>query len=147
MKKAYNCILIANIIIVVFGGLYLSYLQNFDAYMRPPITQNNDIQNLKTDKLVYHIGEGVKVYLDYCKHRQYEAITTWRIINETVITFPPKISGVAPVGCKKIWAEVIVIPERAVLGVHHLEGTSEIKANALKTIHIDFRSKEFEVVK
>ncbi len=147
MKKMYHVCVFILFAWVMAGSIIIFYLQNIDGVLvRKAIVQNNDIQNLETDKPAYHLGEPIFLHLSYCKYRQYQAETTWRLINKTVITYPTKNSGVSSLGCKDVWAKVVEIPSYATLGTHYIEGQSAIHVNAFRTVYINFKSKAFDVI-
>lgn len=132
----------------LFGSFgYLYYLNNLDGVIfEKPVVWNVDPLNFKTDKTAYHRGDTIQIYTDYCRTRTFTALTTWRLLNNTQITFPPRGPNVQRVGCTKTWVSIASIPDYAVFGTHHLEGTTEIQVNPLKKIYIDFRSQDFNVV-
>lgn len=133
-----------------FGSGYLLYIQNIDGvYVNKPFTFGAGVDHLalRTDKPVYHPGDTVSVLMTLCKHRNYKAVTTWKIYNETVITFPSKGSVINGVGCiTNKWIPIGDIPPYAIPGPHHLESVSEVILNPLHTIYWENRSVEFEVV-
>lgn len=134
---------------VIFGSLYLIYMQNIDGvYLNKPFTfaENIDPQNFKTDKEVYQRGDPLYIIMSACKNRNYTAEITWRLINATVITFPSTGSRIVSIGCIKDKAIFIgIIPQYAVLGTHHLEETAAIHLNGIHTIYYQFRSQNFLV--
>lgn len=129
------------------GALVFSYMQTIDGtYIGYPVTWNVDPLKFKTEKDIYHRGDVLRIYTDYCRNRTFTALTTWRLLNNTQITFPPKGPNIQTVGCTKAWVTIAEVPSYAVLGTHHLEGTTEIQVNPLKKIYIDFKSQDFQVV-
>ncbi len=152
MKKFQFSLIVLLAAWVLIGSTYSILVGTYNkldgVYFNKALVQMNDTMNLETDKAVYHRGDTVKVRLAYCKYRQYQAETTWRIINETVITFPAKSSGVANLGCygldKPLWAGVVTIPDYASFGTHHIEGQSVIHVN-VNDIYFNFKSQDFEV--
>lgn len=145
MRNIFRIITWLLFIWVIGGSFVLMYMQNIDGVLvDKPATFNVDIQNFKTDKEVYHRGDTVKIYTDYCRNRSFEARTTWRIINATQITFPEKVTQ-NTAGCTKNWIAIGDVPFYAVSGVHHLEAVSALKISPIKTIYINFRSQDFNV--
>lgn len=123
----------------------LEYVQKIDGeIVNKPATFNVNILNFKTDKEIYHPGDVVKIYTDYCRTRSFEAKTTWRLINATQITFAEKITQNTP-GCTQNWIAIGVVPTYAVNGTHHLEAVSALILNPLHTVYLNFRSQEFQV--
>lgn len=140
-------ILLAMSVFVFIGSFYLIYIQNIDGvYINQPATFFVDNQNFKTDKQVYQRGDIVSIFTSFCMNRTVTTLSTWRLINETVITFPTTPAHLLPKGCvKNKWVPIGGIPNYAVSGVHHLEGTSELKLNNLHSIYLYFRSQDFTV--
>lgn len=137
------------VLVFLFGSFgYFYYLNNLDGVVfDKPFTfaDNINISNFKTDKELYARGEPVSILTSYCVDRDFTALTTWRLINATQITFAEK-TGVMKVGCvQDRWVVIGVVPAYAVKGKHHLEGISAIKINAVKTIYVKFRSQDFDV--
>lgn len=135
-------------IYVMGGSAYLLYMQNIDGVLiNRPITFNTDQNNLVTDKNIYHRGDTISIYNSLCKNRNYSVKTTWRLINETVVTFPDQGTKIPKVECVTHRLFVIgVIPQSAVDGAHHLEATAAIQLSAIHTVYYDFKSVEFTVI-
>lgn len=152
MRPGFTAVGVYLTLLLMFGWMFYSmYLTYIDGtIINPAITHYNDTKKLETDKATYKRGETVKVRFSYCKFRQYEAKVTWRIVNQTAINFPEKTSNVATVGCKGVdepyWVPVAVIPETATPGPHVLEAVNTLKVNSLRTIFIEFRTVEFQVL-
>ncbi len=146
LRTVLGIILAVNIGIVAIGGFFIAYMSTIDPVVRPPIVQRNDIQNLQTDHDVYRRGDIIRVHLSYCKNRQYDAWTQWRLINQTDVPFPEKYSSISPIGCFEVWAPIAQIPMNTSLGEHHLQGKNRVKANRYSIIYFDFKSEKFEVV-
>lgn len=140
------------LILIIFGFLFTwlgfsFYMNVLDAALFPPITFLADQQNLKTDKTEYHAGEFISIQNSFCKNRNYAAKTTWRILNGTVITFPDQGSHVSKTECvTDRWFTIGQIPVYAAVGMHHLEGTTEVQVNSQKKIYLNFKSQEFNVI-
>lgn len=122
------------------------YNQTIDGvFINKPITFQVDTQALKTDKTAYHRGDEVSVLFSYCIHRGYRASATWRLIDDTVITFPEK-DVVATPGCKtNVLVPIGQIPPYAYLGTHHVTDSVAITLNAAHTIYYEFKSADFQV--
>lgn len=133
---------------VVLGSLTLVYCQDIDGvYVNPPFTFHTDEQALKTDKTVYHRGDPIYIVNSLCKNRNYSAATTWRLVNETVITFPEQGARLSSVGCVENKQFFIgVVPPYSIVGTHHLEATAAIMLNRLHTVYYEFRSQDFQVI-
>lgn len=136
---------------VIFGSVYLIYVQTIDGvYVNVPFTFDASIDHLalKTDKPVYRPGDTISILMSVCKHRNYRAITTWRLFNETVITYPSKGTVISGIGClKDKWVVIGEIPPYAIPGLHHLESDSDVILNPLHTIYWHNRSVDFQVTK
>lgn len=132
---------------LILGWGFLIYMQNIDGVLiRKPLTFSVDTQNLHTDKAVYRRGDPISLEFSLCKNRSYTAQSTWRLINETVVTFPTMGTKIATVGCvKDKWFLIGVIPIYAVSGIHHLEGSSVVTLNPLHQIFYQYRSVDFTV--
>lgn len=130
---------------VVVGSLVIVYYQSIDGLWNPPAIFKVDINNFKTDKEIYHTGDAVSILTSYCRTRDFEAHTTWRLINATQITFAEKVSQMTKGCTTDKWIVIGVIPPYAYSGTHHLEGITAIKVNPLKTIYLNFRSQDFQV--
>jgi len=132
---------------ILVGSAVLYFYQNLDGTAFFPVfTFKVDQLALKTDKPVYHPGDNIFIFNSLCKNREYEARTTWRLYNETVITFPDKGTQLSSIGCfdnKKFL--VGIVPPYALPGVHHLEGTTAIKISRFRTVYFSFRSVDFLV--
>lgn len=146
MKTFFHYSVHCLIAFVLLGSLIVTYYQSIDGDMvNKPVKFNVDPLNFKTDKSVYKKGEAVSILTSYCRLRNFESHTTWRLINSTQITFAEKVSQMT-VGCTiDKYSVVGVIPPYAYSGVHHFEGVTAIKVNPLKTIYINFRSQDFTV--
>lgn len=148
MKLFQNYAAISLIGFVLIGSLFLTYMQSIDGVFifKPAIFDKGiDIRHMKTDKEVYHRGDIVSIYTSYCRTRNFEAKTTWRLIDTYQITLAEK-DTVNTVGCTKDkWIPIGPIPQYAVMGVHHLEGVSLLVLNGVHTIPITFISQEFQV--
>lgn len=138
-------------IFIFFTALFIwlgwsFYMNVLDAVIFPPLTFHVDQQRLKTDKMSYNPGDTISIQNSFCKNRNYTALTTWRLLNGTQITFPPTGSKVSSVGCVTgRWFVIGQIPVYATKGVHHLEATTEIQVNSQKKIYLNFRSQDFQV--
>lgn len=122
------------------------YMNTLDALLFPPITTFTDQMKLKTDKDVYKPGDIVSIQNSFCKNRNYTAVTTWKLLDGTVITFPSTGSKVSTVGCvTNKWFVIGQIPLYATHDIHHLEATTEIQVNSQKKIYLNFRSQDFLV--
>lgn len=133
--------------VTIVGSGLLYYYQNLDGTVfNPAITFKVDQHALLTNKQVYHQGDNIFVYNSLCKNREYEARTTWRLYNETVITFPDQGARLSSIGCvdNKLFL-VGTVPVYTVPGRHHLEATTAIKINRFRTIYYSFRSVDFYV--
>lgn len=135
------------VLMLLFGSFgYLYYLQHLDGvYFEKPVVWNIDPLKFKTDKDAYHPGDPISIYTDYCRTRDFTALTTWRLLNNTQITFPPRGPNIMTKGCTQKWVFIADIPLYAVVGPHHLEGVTEIQVNPLKKMYINFRSVDFQV--
>lgn len=101
---------------------------------------------LQTDKATYHAGDTIYIINSVCKNRNYSAHSTWRLVNETIITFPDQGTKLSTTGCFKDKTFPIgVIPPYSIPGLHHLEGTAAITVNQFRTIYYTFRSVDFDV--
>ncbi len=131
---------------VLVGSLTLIYYKDIDGTVTGiPITFRVDQLNLKTDKAVYKAGDTVSVFTSHCRNRSYSIDTSWKLVNETVITFPEK-TAVATKGCTlDKWIPVGEIPAYSHLGVHHLEAVMAIKVNGIHTVYVNVRSQDFQV--
>lgn len=132
---------------VIFGSLTIIYYQSIDGvYINKPFTIQEDSQHLQTDKKVYHRGDMIFIRLSVCRNRDYKAENTWRLINETVITFPTTGSKLVSMGCltNKLFP-IGIVPEYAVPGAHHLENSVDIILNPIHTIHYTLKTDEFLV--
>lgn len=132
---------------VLLGSLILIYFQNIDGvFLNKPLTFNTNEQALVTDKTVYRPGDTIRIKNSVCRNRDYIAHTTWRLYNETVITFPDQGTKLGGKGCvTDKWFEVGKVPPYAIEGVHHLEATSAVTVSKFKTIYYYFRSVDFYV--
>lgn len=130
----------------MLGSAVLLYFQNIDGIViNKPLTFYVDTQNFKTDKAVYHRGDTISILTSVCINRAYRGEVTWRLINETVVTFPTSYK-VNSVGCLKDKVVAVgTIPPYAVEGTHHLEGSLALHINAINTQYMNFKSVNFEV--
>lgn len=145
MKKFYHYITWVLFLWVMVGSLIIVYFQNIDGViLNKPITFSVDTQKLKVDKQVYRRGDPIFVVFSFCRHRNYTAKTSWRLINDTVIAFP-EISANYTKTCFNGKAFIGTIPPYSISGLHHLEGTSALRVNALNTIFINYRTEGFTV--
>lgn len=149
MNLIYKIFIFIIFSITVFGSIGLIYMQTIDGTLiNPPFTfqPGIDPQNFKTDKATYHRGEMVSILTSVCKNRDYTADVTWKLINETVITFPTSPTKINSPGCLiNKYIPIGEIPMYAVLGPHHLEGTSAVKVNPFHILYFNFRSQDFNV--
>ena len=105
-----------------------------------------DPMHLETYKSVYYPGDTVSIQTSICRNRDYSARTTWRLFNETVITYPSQVVRILSRGClRNKWFPVATIPPCAINGTHHLEAVTEIRINPLQTLTYTFSSVVFEV--
>jgi hypothetical protein len=139
-------ILLFLIVWVVFGTAIIIYYQQIDGTWNPPITFKVDVNKLKTDKAVYHVGDTVSVYFSFCRHRPFSATTQWRLINDIEIPFAPS-SFILPVECLDKYVTVGTIPPSVVLGMHHLEGTTGAEINPLRVKYYNYKTADFNIVK
>lgn len=149
MKPTYQIFMYAywGFLVLAFVWMGMQMYDSLDGvYINKPLVFNTDVQNLQTDKKVYHPGDSVSLLWNICKTRNYTSKTTWRLINETVVTFPDQGSKIAGIGClvnKSI--TVGEIPRTAVPGTHHLEGVAAVTIDTPKTLYYSFRSQDFQV--
>ncbi len=146
--KLFHYVMWALLSWVIGGSLTLLYLQSMDGTLfNEPFTMYVDPLNMKTNKMIYHQGDMVNLLTSVCKHREYSARITWKLINETVITYPDTGTRIAGVGCiTDKWVPIGVIPPYAVPGLHHIEGVSEIQINPLRKLYFNYRSQDFQVL-
>lgn len=131
----------------ILGTVYLTYMQHIDGhYVNKPITFTVDTQNLHVEKLRYAPGEEIRVFFSYCRHRNYTTRSTWKIINETVVTYPEKTAVLKPECVTNRPVAIGSVPQYAVKGEHHLEGVTQITINPLNVIYINYRSEPFTVI-
>lgn len=147
MKIAFNIAVGSLITWVLLGSLFLTYYQNIDGTWNPPFTFYIDKNNFKTDKTEYHRGDAISIFTSFCANRNFQTMTTWKLINEFQLTFAAKPLHTIQKGCvKDKWIVIGQVPEYAVFGIHHLEGVSQNVINPLKTIYVNFRSVDFKVI-
>jgi len=132
---------------VVAGSFVVAYFQYIDgSLVRKPITFGVDIKNLQTQHEMYRPGETVRLKFSFCRHRSYELTSNWKIVNATIVFFPEVRLVVTPACIEDKYVEIGHVPFTTVPGPHHMEGTSAVKVNNLRTIYIDYRSEEFQVI-
>lgn len=132
---------------LIFGWASLFYIQNIDGvYISKPLIFNMDTNAVQVDKAVYVPGDRIRVKFSFCRERNYTAESTWKLFNETVITFPSTGTRVLTNMCvTDKWFDIGIIPPYAVPGKHHLEGASIITLNPLHQVFYKYRSVDFEV--
>lgn len=134
---------------VFLSGLAMIYLQAIDgSLVRKPITFGMDTMALRTDKSVYKPGDTVYAYFSYCKKYDYTNTSAWSIDDSIIRPFPSKTFNV-PVGCRKDWFPVVVIPtDVAFIGheEYYLEGISTISVNPMREISIHYKSVQFTII-
>jgi hypothetical protein len=143
---------ILNIILftwVMLGSLVLIYFQNFDGVIvHVPLTLKVDALTLKTDKPVYKPGDTVYVQISFCKNYEYTSTTSWNLVNSIIRPFPAKAYTI-PVGCVgPEWFPVVKIPTDDAFvgdGIYHLEGTTQIEVNPLRTVYYYFKTENFQI--
>lgn len=138
-------------IIALFLALFLwlgesFYFNTLDEAIFPPFTFKTDQMNLKTDKDLYHPGDAVSIQNSFCRNRNFTVVSTWKLFNGTVITFPSSGVKVVTAMCvKDQWFVIGTIPSYATKGTHHLEATAEVQLNPQKKVYLNFKSQNFDV--
>ncbi len=132
---------------LICGWGFLIYVQNIDGvYIRKPLVFHMNTNAFEVDKPVYHRGDRIMGKFSLCRERNYTAQSTWRLVNETVVTFPTTGTKVLSNMCiVDKWFDIGVIPPYAIPGVHHLEGSSVVTLNPLHQMYYTYRSVEFQV--
>lgn len=148
MKSIFYYYILLCLTTIIFSVCFYTYETQIDGiYINKPITFYSDPLNLETDKPIYHRGEDVYIRVSYCRNRIYSANTQWKLINETVVLYPT-MTNLLPVQCvKNKLYKTGIIPTTAFLGVHHIEGISEVQINPFNTIFVQLRSVDFNVIK
>lgn len=130
----------------IIGSLVLLYYQNIDGvYVNKPISFSVDTQALQVNKPSYRAGDTIDVLFSYCRTRDFTTLSTWKLINEFVVTYPETRTVQKPECVTNRWVAIGVVPPDAIAGTHHLEGTTEIQLNALHSVYVDYRSVNFQV--
>lgn len=147
MKHVFYYANIALLTWIILGSLVLFYYDQVDGVWNPAITFQTDQMNLRTDKNAYRPGDTISVQNSICKNRNYGIHTTWKLVDDVVISFPDQGTRIVKMECvKDRWFEIGKIPQFASKGMNHLEAVSEIKINPIKTIYLNFRSQDFQVL-
>lgn len=142
MKLATNILLAW----VILGSFYLIYVQQIDGhYINIPISFQVDTQNLQIERPVYHSGDTIRTLFSFCRYRNYTTKSTWKLVNEIVITYPETSTVLKPECVTNRWITIGVIPPDAIPGAHHLEGVTQIQLNPLNSVYINYKSEEFQV--
>lgn len=147
MKHVFYYANIALFAWIVIGSCILFYYQNIDGTWNPPITFQTDQMALKTDKEIYRPGDTISIQNSICKKKNYVVHTTWKLVDDVVISFPDQGTRIVKVECvKDRWFEIGKIPQFASRGTNHLEAVAEMKINPLRTEYFNFRSQNFTVI-
>lgn len=147
MNRLQYLTLWALIIWIALGTSVLIYFQKIDGvFINKPITFSVDTQALPVEHAVYHRGDPIKVEFSYCRNRTYSTRTTWKLINETVVTYPEVQAVLKPECVQDKWVTVGAVPEFAVPGKHHLEGLTQIQINPANIIYQEYKSVDFQVI-
>ncbi len=132
---------------IVLASFFLFYMQHVDGvFMRKPLTFHMNPMEVSTDKAVYRRGDMISLRFSLCRNRDYTAESTWKLVNETVITFPAQGTKVLTNGCfTDKYFPIGRVPEFAVNGTHHLEGASVVTLNPLHQLFFKYKSVDFVV--
>lgn len=132
---------------VVVGSLIIVYYQDVDGVLfNTPITFSVDVQNLKTDKAVYHAGDAISVQFSYCRNRSFTASSQWKLVDDVETIFPESKYVLNPECIKDKWVLIGIIPPDTIEGTHHLEGSTQAQVNSLRTVYYEYRSQDFQII-
>lgn len=143
------------IFFIIFGTMYLLWYYQIDGVLfNKPLEFHFDTQNVQVEKSEYHIGEMVRIKVNFCKLREAETTFQWAMVDGRMIFYAPKNAKNLPVGCypedqdRYILSDVEMIPnEKDLIGdTVRFESTIkvEISGNRIMTYH--YRTENFKIV-
>lgn len=107
------------------------------------ITFNDEVFPVAQE--IYHPGETIKVWIDFCKHQEIEGTSSFQLVNGLVYHYTPNTIS-AGKGCSAFYLP-IEIPDYAEDGLYHVEFITTYDINRLKTVRYENESEEFRVIK
>jgi hypothetical protein len=146
MKSFKHWYVFINFAVIFFGGGLLIYWQFIDGVINPVIRVLEDPMVIETTEKVYHPGDEIYISYKFCKLRDIEAVTNWRLVDGQVILFAP-ITKRVPLGCygtdKPYITRIARVPLEIESGVWHLEGETTFRLNPINSQAYERKTVEF----
>jgi hypothetical protein len=126
-------------IIVIISAIFIYWAFWPDT---PIVTSNKD--SVRLEKLVYHSGDTITYYIDYCKTRSMPMTVNRSLVDGFVVSYAP-VETDPPVGCHTTISSSMKIPEYIPAGIYHIEANISARINPLRTFSEHWRSVDFKI--
>lgn len=136
-------------IIIIAGSALLIFTYFIDGVIYRPIL-TKPLEEMTTDKLVYHKGENIYVTGVYCLGRELDkpVTKTWAFVNTLLYSLPEKSSYQhLSKGCTTLTVFATVVPQNLPVGKFYLDGTISYQVNKVRTTTASRKTNKFEVIK
>lgn len=140
-KILFNISIIILVIAICFGWIIISWLVQPSRILA---IYNEPIPEVRAD---IKSGDTVIFIINYCKLVNAKGIVNWYIVGNSSVTFLPSYVDNTPKSCNKNLLDPVIVPPQLKPGTYYIVWQVTYPVNPLKQDYVEFRSRDFILVK
>ena len=173
MKTHRRIILIASIVVIVLGGLFIFYEMFLDGTVINPVVKHNmptiesneipptgnfsaiastiiGSYQLSTDQTSYHPGDTIYAIYNLCIYRRVNPIVQWTFVNDIAQSLTARQGNILIPGCyTDLKVPIATVPDEFSVAFrgseYRLYGDATFQPNPFRTITYTFITNQFTV--